>query len=508
MLFIASNARLPLSLQTENHMEVLPQTLDIDNYGLALSDDDPVGEDPRYLDEFDVAHSEINKMSGNDFKLIEQQCRYILLEKSKDLRIAGFLILALTYEKDISGLIEGLSIYNELLNSFGATLHPARPAAKAAAIKWLNNPKIEAFVKNTKINDIETLNRLKQLIQQLNQQITSLFPEIESHFFVLNTWINQQKIEPSPQSSMASQVMAKILPNKNTDKASIPKIIESQQELIAHSKILFNYFKKQKHRPDAIALTRAIHWSEHFKLPRHNQNKPLIKPIRKEALDEIIQLHTNQNNPEALFSCCEGAIWDNSGPYLLDLNYYSYCALNQLEDFDAVETLTLKVKQLINRLPSLIYLSFDDDSPFANSDTQQWLTELTDSARESIETSSAPTNNHEKSYIDFISQTRSNDLLDQIQALKILPVSSKREELEKSFAIAQLLTKKNKDIAITYYHGIIKTLEQYHLDMWLPELGITILKAYLKLLKTVPNQTAEITKITNWLSQLDPCACL
>ena len=147
--------------------------LNIDNYGLAFSDDDPVGEDPRYLDEFDVVHSEINKIAGNDFNLIERQCRYVLLEKSKDLRVAGYLLLALTYAKETEGLIEGLHIYTQLLASFGASLHPIRPAAKASAIKWLNNPKLEAFVHNTKVTDLNTLNQIKDLIHQLNEQLAT-----------------------------------------------------------------------------------------------------------------------------------------------------------------------------------------------------------------------------------------------------------------------------------------------------------------------------------------------
>ena len=146
-------------------------SLDIENYGLALSDDDPVGEDPRYLDEFDLIRSEIEKMAGNDFELIASRSRYILLEQSKDLRVGGYLLLALTYLNGIKGLIEGLSIYNEMLASFGATLHPLRPSAKASAIKWLNSAKLEAYIEKETLSDITTFTHLKKLIDTLNTLI-------------------------------------------------------------------------------------------------------------------------------------------------------------------------------------------------------------------------------------------------------------------------------------------------------------------------------------------------
>ena len=204
-------------------------------------------------------------------------------------------------------------------------------------------------------------------------------------------------------------------------------------------------------------------------------------------------------------------MWDNSGPYLLDLSFYTHKALEQLEDSHAIEQLTLKVKQLLVRLPQLPFLHFSDNSPFANDDTKQWLNHLTSAPSRHISPAPACSNNA-KTHLEFLEQAKlqsgSKDVLAQIQALKHIPVISKQEEIQKTFAIAQLLAKKNKDIAITYFQELLKNIQAYHFDRWQPEQAIYILNAYLRLLKNTQNTADEVDKTTSWLSQLDPCACL
>ena len=483
--------------------------MDIENYGLAFSDDDPVGDDPRYLDEFDVAHSEIAKIAGNDFSLIEQQCRYILLEKSKDLRIAGYLLLALTYLHGVNGLIEGLGIYNELLASFGAALHPGRPAARASAIKWLNHAKLESFIKKDAINDAIVFNTVKHQITRLNELLELNFPEIQSHFFILNTWLANQNIEPAKAPSMTAALIGKLIPLKPPAE-DVSLKIENEQDYAKRCRDVFNYCKISGMRAQAISLSRSVHWPIHFSLPKHNYNKTLVMNIRKEGLDEINRLR-ELSDPTLLFNCCESALWDIGGPYLLDLNYYSYCALEQLGDTPAIEQLTFHMRQLIKRLPELPYLIFKDDSPFASIDTQQWINQLI-APVPTTSHATVQTANNEKNHQYFIEhakkQATTNETSAYLQALKQLPTLSAREGIEKTFAIAKLLSATNNDLAMHHYQALLQKIEEQHIDKWLPELAINILSAYQTLLKTTNSNTKERSRITYWLCQLDPCVCL
>ncbi len=154
---------------------------EVDNYNLEISSLEPAGKDPRYLDEFEAIRVELEKLSGCDFEFIENRAKYLLNEKSKDLRVAAYLILALTFNNNVDGLIEGLTIYNGLLKTFANKLHPQRPAARTAAIKWLNQPRLEAFISKAKITDETVLLRLKSEVDNLNKQVKQIFQNYQPY---------------------------------------------------------------------------------------------------------------------------------------------------------------------------------------------------------------------------------------------------------------------------------------------------------------------------------------
>ena len=147
----------------------------MEKYNLEISQLEPAGSDPRYLDEFEAIRIELEKLSGCDFEFIENSSKYLLNEKSKDLRVAAYLILALTFNKSVKGLIEGLVIYNGLLKTFGTQLHPTRPAARTSAIKWLNQARLEAFLSQVSISEEQILIKLKSEIDNLNQLIKKIY---------------------------------------------------------------------------------------------------------------------------------------------------------------------------------------------------------------------------------------------------------------------------------------------------------------------------------------------
>lgn len=480
-------------------------SLNIESYGLALSDDDPVGDDPRYLDEFDLIRTEIEKMSGCDFNLIESRARFILLEKSKDLRVAGYLILALTYLKGLHGLIEGLSIYNELLASFGAALHPIRPIAKASAIKWLNNAKLESFVKKEIISDEKTLINLKQLTSKLNELITKFFPEVQSSFFILNSWLLSQQIEKGPPPSKSMSFMDKILPSAPKEK-QINGPLEDQKDYEQTCRRLFSYFKENVMRTELVNIARMMRWSNTFKIPEHKNYQTQIPMIRKECVAELNEL-LETGEPGLLFNKVEAAFLEIGGQYFLDLQYYSYCALKNLSDKKALSMLEFHMRNLLESYPLLVSLSFSDGTAFAGESTKQWLSGLKHSSTV-VKSESVVSSNIRHDFLNQAKQlSSSTDLLSIMNHLKKLPANSPRETIEKSYAIAQLLSGKKKDLAYYQYQTLIEQIKEQHLELWLPELAIEIFVSYRNFLVTMKGRETELKKVTQWLCHLDPITC-
>lgn len=481
-------------------------SLDIESYGLAFSDDDPVGDDPKYLDEFDLIKTEIEKISGCNFALVETHAKYILLEKSKDLRVAGYLLLALTYLKGLSGLIEGLSIYNEMLASFGATMHPIRPIAKLSTIKWLNTPKIEAFIKKFPLPDDKNIITIKALVQRLNELIEKTFPEIENRFFILNHWLSSLSIAKEKVNENSALLI------KNT--VSIPPkktsfIIEDRKTYEEICKNLLVYYKKDNQRSEQISLSRILRWPNSLKVPTSEHHKTLLSPMRKEGMNEIAQLQKG-NDWILLFNQIESAFLETSGHYCLDLQYYSYCALNALSDHCAIEHLTFHLKRLLKNNAGIINLLFNDGTPFASETTKDWLMRLTTPPL-TVRAREDNKKNTLKTHFDFIHQAKQLSeyptLSAEVLALKALPTTTERESVEKSFAIAQLLSVSQKELACFHYQDLIEHIKKHQLALWLPELAIEILSAYKTLLLNLNASNEEIKPIIKWLCQLAPTTC-
>ena len=109
-----------------------------------VSEEHPAGADARYEPEYDLLQQEIDKLASAtaggavDWKQVVKLGSVILSSKSKDLKIASYLAVALLHLKGVEGLSAGAQLLLDLVSNFWDTLYPAkkRMRGRFGAISW------------------------------------------------------------------------------------------------------------------------------------------------------------------------------------------------------------------------------------------------------------------------------------------------------------------------------------------------------------------------------------
>ena len=108
-----------------------------------------VGEDASYDEAFEAIKTEIDKVNAleggtTDWNVIRSQSEAILLEKSKDFRVALYYGAGKAQDKTLLSVLDGLVLLLELCNTFWEPMWPAlkRPRARGLLCGWYSEVEI------------------------------------------------------------------------------------------------------------------------------------------------------------------------------------------------------------------------------------------------------------------------------------------------------------------------------------------------------------------------------
>lgn len=117
--------------------EAIAPTCDVDSLLVPISTENPAGEDLRYeavYDQIKEARRADDQLAQGewrtdpktaDWRQVTRLCCDALLEKSKDLQIAVWLVEAWTHLNGFAGLVAGLDLVGRLLQAYWPTLYPS-----------------------------------------------------------------------------------------------------------------------------------------------------------------------------------------------------------------------------------------------------------------------------------------------------------------------------------------------------------------------------------------------
>jgi len=119
----------------------------------AISDDKPTGSDYKYEDDYLAIESEIDKTmsasaaSNVDWGLIKENSEEILMNRSKDLKIASYWLYAEWKLNALDGLEKSLPIYQLLIETYSTELFPKSVKVKLRILEWLQESLVAPLLK-------------------------------------------------------------------------------------------------------------------------------------------------------------------------------------------------------------------------------------------------------------------------------------------------------------------------------------------------------------------------
>lgn len=431
---------------------------------------EPCGQDPRYLDEFEQIKVEIEKLSGCNYSTVLQLSHKLLIEKSKDLRVVGFLCLALVQQHQIPGLLAGLHLYAEFLQHFSKTLHPQNARARASAISWFNTPRIPALLSDAPIENKEQQHVIVSAIARLNGCIKQHLGDDYPLFHSLDKWLAEQRIPTTENGAITEKTESTEVPSTETTKACSGNQsfdIQDDKEASTLQRRVIEYYRHEKQWLQACQLARAWRWGDLALPPDQNDQTTLPAP-RKEAQQSLEKM-TMSNEPEMVLEFCETLFMEPAGLFYLDLQLYAYQAALSMQETTLADYLLQRTRWLCQKHPRLNTLSFASGMPFVSQATKHWLSEP-----------EVPRQKQERPSAHNILQAILNRLPEKtlalaLEQLECYPAQNPLDSLHVMQAKAQACAYfRNTDLALIFYKSLLEKIEQTHFATWLPEEAMSI----------------------------------
>lgn len=461
-------------------------------------------EDPRYGDAFVLIKQEIDKLSGNDYDEVIRLARQVLAEEGKDLRVAGYLLLALSYVSGVAGFRDGLWIYEGLLQACGEELFPAKAGARAAALRWLNHAKLRAYVTEQGDDaDHETLQQITAAIENINEAIAALLGESEDEpprFTLLDDWLAERLKQTAPKAPPAvaknetppasaetpTQRPAVAPPPVPADGAEL-----TEAERLRHGQSLCRIFLEAGDAVRAVSLARALRWST-LRLPPHESGRTRLPAPRAAGL-AAIRNALGGNEPKAALAQSEAMLFEPSGQFLLDLAWLSHEAAVALGDDDLAATLVRQTGLLLGRLEGVLDLQFEDGTPFASAEARPWLEQCVPSGEGGGVGLQARLDEELNTLIDAARETaRTQGLPEALNLFSGYGAYTERQRFLMRMAMAGLCLEHGRvDIAWPVIEELWDTAETRHLAWWDVDLVITLARYARSALRSLIGQAEE-----------------
>ena len=476
-----------------------------------ISTDKPCGSDVRYDPAYDELQTEVDKLSSPaatgsvNWEKVVRFATDILMNKSKDLLVAGYLAVALIHTRRNDGFAVGLKVYQELVERFWEDLYPqkTRMRGRVRSIEWWLE-KTEAALKQVKDLSFppdqlalikESLSRLDSFLGEHLENSPSLAP-IKEYFTTISPGVVEtaeidsqtravpETPEEKPALSVSNQKQA-------AHDFAVIKEITSQHEagkvlsdgLMKISEASFYLWQQDLAGPQIYRLTRKAAWYAVDELPPASKGQTKIPPPPSQVKNLLFDLRNN-GDAEALLKAAETRLPQYI--FWIDINRLVAEALARLGSrFErAHDAVCQETAFLLHRLPGLEELSFSDGTPFATPDTRQWLKGI---VFQGAQSGTPPLNAAdsdpetgvealiEKKISELQQLVRKGKLIEAMEVIqqKLRNSSSRRENLLWRLSLSQMLVDVGKSrLALPHLEQVLKEIARHALEEYDPSLAM------------------------------------
>lgn len=478
-----------------------------------IQPDQPAGSDVRYGPEFEQLQGEIDKLAlpsasgGINWEKVSDLAASILSKQSKDLLVAGYLAVSQIHVRRIEGLADGLTVMHDLLENFWDDLFPPkkRMRGRSGAIEWWIE-KTESALKGIKpeSDDGKRRSAISTTLTQIDSLLVEHLPDppmlrsietaLENIFSTVEETAEAQAEPTVKQPESEPEPAAKPEPRREPAKSSAapePETFQTEQDA---QKIISSGMQKMRQAanallennptdPMAYRYQRIAAWSVVSSPPPETNGQTQIMPPPPHVLESLLKLKEN-GNWEALIISAEQHL--SQFVFWFDLNRLVAEALISLGDDyqSAHEEVCQDTAFFIRRFPLLAEMSFSDGTLFADSETRQWLNDISFGASLAVETtvSKPGTTGETDRKVDVLEEAQAlvkkKKLLNAVQLLhnELKNCISQQEALTWRLALCRMLIASKKiDMALPHLDLILRDIETYRLETWDPHFAMECL---------------------------------
>ncbi|MBU1169346.1 MAG: type VI secretion system protein TssA [Proteobacteria bacterium] len=487
--------------------------MDYHNLGaLPVSESNPQGNDIRYDDLFQELSTEIDKLSSASerenfsWETVITLATAILKDHSKDLLVASYLSVALVHIRKDKGLDEATSIFKDLIEGYWETLYPGknREKGRISALNWWVEKTDQALDndRNWSLTP-EQANTMADRLDFVDSFLKKQLPGAPSLSSLVNKIRNlkAEDIASTPKAlpekdkkADSSDLkgfdldMSKMITLDNVDDA-LKKILPLFQGLKQTASLLR---EEKDFNPQAYHFLRFAIWESVRNLPPSADRITRLNPPMAQTrslLDNLLK----DDDFKALIHASETALVSSKHIFFLDLNHYTWKALNGLgEKYRAARDLVFhETKGFLDRLEGLDQLLFSDGTPFLSETTREWLNSTendSQSNRGGLTFGQGDTHDELKAEINTIKERldRNGSLQEAVDLFqeKINSCPSKKDTMVLRMGLARLLSSnKQGRMAAAQMESVLRDLDTHHLDSWDPGLALSTLKTIFKAYK-------------------------
>ncbi len=508
--------------------------------------DNPVGSDVRYEPDFEALQTEIDKLaspsaSGQvDWQQIVETAARILSDQSKDLTVASYLAVGLLHIRKVDGLDEGIQVLTDLMESYWDTLYPPkkRMRGREGALTWWLE-RTEAELQKIKPDPLpaDQVERLHANLKRIDAILMEHMPDppllrpvqrrVEA-FAVQKTDESSEPTPPSPeQVPPAPQAASRPAASKPPAHTQAATTVASDQDAMRAADAAFQSLRQPSlfllqsdlKNPLAFRYRRIASWAQVDTLPPSTDGATQIPPPPPQDMETLSELRDEGNWP-ALIQNAEQKL--SQYIFWFDLNRYVAEALNSLgaDHKKALTAVCQETAYLVQRLPGITALGFNDETPFADIQTRKWLESIAlgEAVAQAPSTSGSVTGTIQDDRFSAIlekarAMARKRKLVDAINLLQqeMVQSVSRRQKMRWRLAIAQvLLGVKKQELALPHLEQILSDIEEFHLEAWDPPLAMEGLNAAWRGFgsQSANEHKARAAALLHRIAKIDPAEAL
>lgn len=519
-----------------------------------INPDTPTGGDIKYDPDFETLQGEIDKLAspsateGVNWRTVAELSAAILEEKSKDLLVAAYFAVSRIHVDKLEGLVVGVAVYRDLVETFWDTLYPAkkRMRGRINALEWwiektetaLAAIQSGAFKEETRQGLMENLAQIQALLNDALPEPVSISP-IERAVGRFKTVAPK----PEPSKTPPPKEAPPAPPETGTSPGPSPAPVsaarqseppeqgdtvspEDARKALEHGFTAIGnaahyFFTRDAQNPLGYQYNRLSIWGGLDELPVTAEDRKTIIPPPEAHIVTALKELLEKGDYTNLLAVAESKVADYL--FWLDLNYYAAEALKGLGGgYDrAREAVCRETACFIHRFPDLPLLQFADGTPFADSKTTAWIkrigfggavmaTPVSPSSGASGDDAADGMEKEIRRAEALAGEKKLHQALALLQS-HYKKSCSRREALLWRIALVQLLIGARKtDIALPHVEQILCDIEDYRLEAWDPDLALNGLKTVLTGLRLngEPAAMEKAMDVLSKIARLDAAAAL